>query len=107
MPADEPTLGEVARTLERFERTTNARFADLQTAISLMVTRDLYEAHRTALLEDMGQLRDEIKAEREARLADQKIADDRKAADRRMAVGAFLGAGLAIVVAVVTALLKI
>ena len=96
MPTDEPTLGEVARTLERFERATTARFADLATSISLMVTRDLYEAHRTALLEDMGQIREELKTER-----------DRRAADRRMVVGSVLSAALAVVVAIVTTLLKI
>ncbi|MFI6909868.1 hypothetical protein ACIBKY_52010 [Nonomuraea sp. NPDC050394] len=95
MSAEDPTLGEVARTLERFERTTNDRFASLATSITLMITRDLYEAHRTALLEDMGQLREDLKQER-----------DRRAADRRMVVSALLAAGLAIVVGILNVALK-
>ncbi|MFI6477349.1 hypothetical protein ACIBH1_05415 [Nonomuraea sp. NPDC050663] len=95
MSTEEPTLGEVARTLERFERTTNDRFASLATAISLMITRDLYEAHRTALLEDIGQIRDELKREQ-----------DRRGADRRMVVSALIGAGLAVLVGILNLALK-
>lgn len=95
MSTEEPTLGEVARTLERFERTTNDRFASLATAISLMITRDLYEAHRTALLEDLGQIRDELKREQ-----------DRRGADRRMVVSALIAAGLAVLVGILNVALK-
>lgn len=93
---DDATIGEVARTLDRFERTTNSRLTELATSLSLMVTRDLYEAHRAEMRDDISQLRDELKAER-----------DRKVADRRMVVGSFLTASLAIVVAIITTLLKI
>ncbi|MFE3452370.1 hypothetical protein ACFXJ8_25950 [Nonomuraea sp. NPDC059194] len=102
MSTDEPTLGEVARTLERFERTTNARFADLATSISLMITRDLYEAHRTALLEDIGQLREEMKADRD----DLKREQDRRTQDRRMVVSALIAAALAVLVGILNVALK-
>ena len=90
MPADEPTLGEVARTLNRFVEDTQRRFAELNTTIGILVTRDLYEAHRTALLEDIAQLREELKGER-----------DRKAADRRMILGAVIAAVLSLIVTIV------
>ncbi|WP_214322101.1 hypothetical protein [Nonomuraea sediminis] len=107
MSAGEPTLGEVARTLERFERTTDARFGDLVTSISLMVTRDLYEAHRTEYRDDITQLREELKAEREHVREELKADRDRKASDRRMVVGALISAGLAVVVAIITTWLKL
>lgn len=95
MPGD-ATIGEVARTLERFERTTNTRLSELATSLSLMVTRDLYDAHRAAMQDDINEVRAELKADRE-----------RKAADRRMVVSAFLAAALAVVVAVITTLFQI
>lgn len=95
MPAGEPTLGEVARTLERFEKAANARFAELNAAISLMVTRDLYEAHRQAMERDISELWAELKGEREKR-----------AADRRMVVGTLLTAVLAVVVGILNVALK-
>lgn len=105
MPADEPTLGEVARTLNRFVEDTQRRFAELTAdnqrryaeltaTIGILVTRDLYEAHRTALLEDIAQLREELKTDRE-----------RKAAERRMVIGSIIAAILSIIVTVVAAAL--
>jgi hypothetical protein len=94
MPADEPTLGEVARTLNRFVEDTQRRFSELNATIGILVTRDLYEAHRTALLEDIAQLREELKTDR-----------DRKAADRRMVVGSLIAAGLSLIVTIVAAAL--
>ncbi|WP_326828980.1 hypothetical protein OIE13_28955 [Streptosporangium sp. NBC_01810] len=101
MPAGEATLGEVARTLDRFERSTNARLAEVAASISLMVTRDLYEAHRAAMLDDIAQLRSELKTEREC-----------KAADRRMVTAALISAALisaalSLVVAIVAAALLV
>ncbi len=90
----EPTLREVALTLERIESEFTRRFADLANSVSLMVTRDLYEAHRAAIQDDIADLRDQLKTERE-----------RKAADRRMVVSALLAAGLALLVAIVGAAL--
>ncbi|PZG53120.1 hypothetical protein C1I98_06065 [Spongiactinospora gelatinilytica] len=94
MPAEEPTIGEVARTLNRFVEDTQRRFSELSTTIHILVTRDLYEAHRSAMQEDIAQLRDELKAER-----------DRKTADRRMVVAALISAGLSLIVAIVAAAL--
>ncbi len=105
MPADEPTLGEVARTLARFADDTRSRFAELNTAIGLMVTRDLYEAHRAAMQEDIRELHAQLKAERDARAADEKADRDSRAADRRMIQGALIAAGLSLVVTVVAAAL--
>ncbi|MGP4092921.1 hypothetical protein [Nonomuraea sp. KM90] len=73
---------------------TQRRFSELNATIGILVTRDLYEAHRTALLEDIAQLREDLKTERE-----------RKAADRRMVVGALIAAGLSLIVAIVAAAL--
>lgn len=89
MPS-EPTLGEVARTLERLELEVSRRLDQLAAAMSQMVTRDLHEAHRAALQEDITELRGELRGERE-----------RRAADRRMIVGALLAAGLSLVVTIV------
>lgn len=94
MPADEPTLGEVARTLGRFADDTRTRFAELNSTISLMVTRDLYEAHRAAMQDDIKDLQAELKAERE-----------RKSADRRMVVSSMVAAGLSLIVTIVAAAL--
>jgi Flp pilus assembly protein TadB len=96
MPADEPTLGEVARTLERFERSTNSRLAELATSISLMVTRDLYEAHRAAMQDDITDIREQLKTEQERRVG-----------DKRSINGAFISAGLSLLVAIVSAALLI
>ncbi|RBQ21631.1 hypothetical protein DP939_02660 [Spongiactinospora rosea] len=94
MPGEEPTIGEVGRTLSSFVLDTRERFAQLRASIDVMVTRDLYEAHRTAMQEDIVQLREELRTERE-----------RKAADRRMVVAALISAGLSLVVAIVAAAL--
>ncbi|MCC5580572.1 hypothetical protein IMZ11_33640 [Microtetraspora sp. AC03309] len=92
----EPTLYELARTLERMDTELNRRLAEVAQTISQMVTRDLYEAHRAGLVEDIAQLREELKAER-----------DKKTADRRMVVGALLAAGLSLIVTIVGAALVI
>lgn len=105
MPADEPTLGEVARTLNRFVEDTQRRFSELNATIGILVTRDLYEAHRTAMQEDIRELQAELKAEREERAADQKTERESRAADRRMVQGALIAAGLSLIVTVVAAAL--
>lgn len=99
--AGEPTLGELARTLERMDVELNRRdvelnrrLAEVAQALSQMVARDLYEAHRTSMQEDINELRQELKNER-----------DKKTADRRMVISAFLAAGLSLVVAIVCAAL--
>lgn len=113
---DEPTLGEVVRTLVRIERDfgtrldelqadTQRRFSELNTTIGIFVTRDLYEAHRTAMQEDLKELQAELKAEREARADERKTEQDRRAADRRMIVGALIGAALSLIVTITGAAL--
>lgn len=99
----EPTMGELARTLERMDHELNRRdvelnrrLAEVAATLSQMVARDLYEAHRTGMQEDINQLREELKTER-----------DRKTADRRMVISAFLAAALSLVVAIVGAALLI
>lgn len=96
MHNSEPTLGEVARTLERLEAEMSRRLDQLAQAMSQMVTRDLHDAHRAAMQEDIAEIREELRAERE-----------RRAADRRMVVSALLAAGLSVVVTIVSAALTI
>jgi len=98
---DEPTLGEVVRTLVRIERDfgtrldelqadTQRRFSELNTTIGIFVTRDLYEAHRSAMQDDIAELQGELRAERERRVA-----------DRRMVHSALLAAGLSLLVSII------
>ncbi|MEU4578917.1 hypothetical protein [Nonomuraea sp. NPDC023979] len=105
MSSDEPTLGEVARTLNRFVEDTQRRFSDLNTTIGIFVTRDLYEAHRAAMQEDIKELQAEMKAEQDRRADEKKTEQDRRSADRRMAHSALIGAALSLIVTVVAAAL--
>jgi len=66
------------------------RLAELAQAVSQMVTRDLYEAHRSAMHDDIAELRGELRAERERRVA-----------DRRMVHSALLAAGLSLLVSII------
>src|SRR5690606_9739884 len=86
----EPTLGELARLIERMESEFSRRLAELAQAVSQMVTRDLYEAHRSAMQDDIAELRGELRAERERRVA-----------DRRMVHSALLAAGLSLLVSII------
>jgi len=86
----EPTLGELARLIERMESEFSRRLAELAQAVSRMVTRDLYEAHRNAMQDDIAELRGELRAERERRVA-----------DRRMVHSALLAAGLSLLVSII------
>lgn len=98
----DPSLGELARTLERMETEINRRLADMATTLSQMVMRDLYEAHRAAMQEDIDQLRQGLKDAREEREKER----ERQAVSRRMVVGAFLSAALSLLVTIIgTALL--
>lgn len=101
MSADEPTLGELARVLSRFEADMRRRLDELTERLDDMVTKDLYEAHRTAVLDRIGgvvgdveQLRQELDKERAERRA-----------DRRVIVGSAMGAALSLVVTVISAAL--
>lgn len=91
-----PTLGELVRTLERMESELNRRLSEVAQALDNMVTRDLHEAHRTAILDDITEIRDQLKSERE-----------RRAADRRMVVGSILTAALSLLVGIVSAAITI
>lgn len=95
----EPTLGELARVLARFEADTSRRLDELTARLDHMVTKDLYEAHRaataeriTAVAADLDELREGLDKERAERRA-----------DRRVIVSAALGAALALLVAIVSA----
>ncbi|MFG3439943.1 hypothetical protein ACGF0J_22070 [Nonomuraea sp. NPDC047897] len=93
----------MARTLNRFVEDTQRRFSELNTTIGILVTRDLYEAHRAAILDDLRQLQAELKAERDGRQADQKAEREGRAADRRMVHGALVAAALSLIVTIVAA----
>jgi len=99
----DPTLGELVRTLERMETEINRRLADMATTLSQMVMRDLYEAHRAAMQEDIEQLRQELRDAREEREKER----ERQAGSRRMVVGAFLAAALSLLVAIIGNALKL
>lgn len=101
--AGDPTLGELARTLERMETEINRRLAEMATTLSQMVMRDLYEAHRAAMQEDIDQLRQELKGVREERERER----ERQAASRRMVVGAFLAAALSLLVTIISTALMV
>ena len=79
-PMGEPTLGEVVRTLERFEQDVSRRLDELKAAFDRAVTADVYDAHRTAMnsridtaLAEVAELRTELDAEKRERRADRRI----------------------------------
>jgi len=96
MPAGEPTLAELGRTLERMDAELNRRLTEMAATLSQMVTRDLYEAHRTAMQDDINELRAQLQFDR-----------DRRSAERRMVVGAAITAVFSLIVAVVAAALLV
>lgn len=96
VPVQQPTLGELARTLERLEAEVSRRLDQICEQMSHMITRDLHNAHLAATQEAIAQIRDDLRTERE-----------RRAADRRMVTGALLTAALSLVVTVVGAALMI
>jgi len=96
---NEPTLGEVMRTLSRIEAEIGRRLADLAERLDQMVTRDAYEEYRAAVSARMQDLDEELR-ELQASLADERRE---RRADRRMVWGAILGALGALVVAVIAA----
>ncbi|MBB5137564.1 C4-dicarboxylate-specific signal transduction histidine kinase [Thermocatellispora tengchongensis] len=107
MPASEPSLGEITRTIERFEADTKARFAELSASMALMVTRDLYEVQRVAMVEDITELREALRAEQESHVAERRAEADRRQADRRMVVSALLTAFLSIAAQIIQAALSV
>jgi len=95
MTPEQPSLGELARALERLESEVSRRLDQIYAQMSQMITRDLHDAHRAALHEAIAQLREDIRTERE-----------RRAADRRMVMSALLTATLSLVVAVLSAAMQ-
>src|SRR5690606_9269666 len=85
MTPEQPSLGELARALERLEAEVSRRLDQIYAQMSQMITRDLHDAHRAALHEAIAQLREDIRTERE-----------RRAADRRMVMSALLTATLSL-----------
>lgn len=108
VPMREPTLGEVALALERFEREVVRRFDEIGAHLRQTVLTEVYEAQRQAMVAQISEARTEIdQARTEARreladLRDELDAERReRRADRRIYISALLsllvliiGAGL-------------
>lgn len=93
--ANEPTLAELGRMLDRIEREFGRRLDDMKEAFERTVAADVYEAHRQAMVAQIATAvaeAAEVRAETEkefARLreeAGQQRAADQKRADRRLAI---------------------
>ena len=99
MSAEEPTLGEVVRTLARIERDLGTRLDGITSRLDRVITTELYEAHQVAVRQRFEVVEADIAELRELRARD----EERRAADRRMVIGAVIGAVLSLVVALVSA----
>jgi len=98
---DEPTLGEVVRTLARIERDLGTRLDGITARLDRVITVELYEAHQKATEQRFGAVEAEVAELKEQRQRD----DERRAADRRMVVGAVIAAVLSLIVTIVGAAL--
>ncbi|MGP4095487.1 hypothetical protein [Nonomuraea sp. KM90] len=90
MTADEPTLGEVVRSLARIERDLGTRFDGITARLDRVITVELYEAHQKAVEQRFVAVESEATDLKEQRLRD----DEKRTADRRMVVGALITAKL-------------
>ena len=79
-PMPEPTLGEVARTLDRFEKEVVRRFDEINAHMQRVVITEVYDAHRAALgarIDDaereVAEVRTELDTERRERRADRRV----------------------------------
>lgn len=92
---EEPTLGEVVRTLQRFEAEVSRRLDDLADRFERTVAADVYEAHRQAMLADIAGAKSEVSELRD------ELAEEKKErrADRRMYIGSLLSLVVAVVAA--------
>ena len=103
MPMNEPTLGEVARTLVRIETDIGRRLDDIVGRLDRFVAVEVYEAHRAALGDDLDDLAAELDELHQQRRDD----IERRAADRRILTGAVTAAVLSLVVSVLISVLGI
>ncbi|MER7063904.1 hypothetical protein [Streptomyces albidoflavus] len=99
MTADEPTLGEVVRTLTRIERDLSVRLDGITARLDRVITVELYEAHQAAVSQRIEAAEGAVKELQEQRRRD----EERRAADRRMVIGAVIGAVLSLIVALASA----
>lgn len=120
MPAaQEPTLAELGRTLERIEREMGRRLDELAATFATAVKAEVYEAHRQAMVAqiaaavaEVGQVRSDMEKELERLREDaaQQRAADQKRADRRLTVVSIaLGAVFSVIttaVAVIAIIVK-
>lgn len=100
---DEPTLGEVVRTLARIERDLGTRLDGITAQLNRVITIELYEAHQAAATQRFESVEGDVKELKDQR----RLDDDRRAADRRMVIGAVISAVLAVIVALASAALLI
>ncbi|MFG1997866.1 hypothetical protein ACGFNU_01810 [Spirillospora sp. NPDC048911] len=80
--SDDPSLGELARTLARVESFMRERFAELGNRLDRMVTAELYAATQQTVQQQMDALREDVEELKAARRRD----EDRRSADRRLAL---------------------
>jgi len=115
--ADEPTIGEVMRTLNGLQRAVEQSQASLQRSVEQLSTRvltvEVWKAEREAIEirlreteKDIATLEARAEAERAKREAEKRAADDRASSLRRQAIFAvftsFLGPiAVGVIVAVV------
>lgn len=64
--ADDPQLGELARSLQDFRRDTRDDFAQIATRLDQFVLREVYTADRTALEARLARMEREQEASRSA-----------------------------------------
>lgn len=87
MPAaQEPTLAELGRTLERIEREMGRRLDELAATFATAVKAEVYEAHRQAMVDQIAAAVAEV-AELRSELAEEKRE---RRADRRLYISALL-----------------
>jgi tetrahydromethanopterin S-methyltransferase subunit G len=101
--SDEPTLGEVARTLARIELDLGKRLDDITRRLDRVITLELYEAHQATAWQRFEDLEGDVKHLQEQRAKD----EERRAADKRMVNGALIGAALSLLVTIVAAALVV
>lgn len=101
MSAAEPTLGELARLLARFEADMQRRLDELTERLDDVITKDLYEAHRAATFDRINV----VAADVEKLTRDLDKEREQRRVDRRVLVGATVSAALSLMVAVLLAAL--